>query len=205
MNFSWNNNSHALWLEKENLYMEVVISTNQQLEQELENFPVSKIANMSGEEFFDFLYDKYFVWKYTAKNRLATTRTHLLKHKENLEELNDIKKSLVSFDAKDIKKGLEITTKIKGLGTAGASGLLSLLYPAYYGTVDQFVVLRLQESDEFENDQYLHKMRPQNLTIQDGVYLISILQKKAEELNRENNTTYWTPRKIDKVLWALNR
>ena len=188
MNFSWNNNSHTLWLEKENLYMDVVISTNQQLEQELENFPVSKIANMSGEEFFNFLYDKYFVWKYTAKNRLATTRTHLLKHKENIEELNDIKKLLVSFDAKDIKKGLEITTKIKGLGTAGASGLLSLLYPSYYGTVDQFIVLRLQESDEFKNDQYLHKISPQNLTIQDGVYLISILQKKAEELNRENDS-----------------
>jgi hypothetical protein len=34
-------------------------------------------------------------------------------------------------------------SRIRGLGIAGASGLLSVLFPEYFGTVDQFVVMSL--------------------------------------------------------------
>ncbi len=40
---------------------------------------------------------------------------------------------------------LKITTEIHELGIASASGLLSILFPEYFGTVDQFAVEQLRE------------------------------------------------------------
>ena len=88
------------------------------------------------------------------------------------------------------------------MGIAGASGLLSVLFPDYFGTVDQFVVkslLRINELNELEN---LVRMRPEALTLADGVMLEQVLRAKADELNRIFQTGTWTPRKIDKILWA---
>ena len=39
------------------------------------------IKDYTVEEFYNFLHDEFFVWKYTAKNRLATTRMNLQKYK----------------------------------------------------------------------------------------------------------------------------
>ena len=38
---------------------------------------------MSVEEFYDFLHDQYYVWKYDAPNRLSVVRGYLRKQKEN--------------------------------------------------------------------------------------------------------------------------
>lgn len=85
------------------------------------------------------------MWVYTAKNRLATTRKHLQRYQaeDRLDDLDRIRKELYEFDLEDIKRGLEIASSIHGLGIAGASGLLALLFPKYFGTVDQFVVRSL--------------------------------------------------------------
>jgi hypothetical protein len=48
-------------------------------------------------------------------------------------------------------------------------------------------------------------MNPEGLTIKDGVVLIQIMSAKAAENNRQFQTTDWTPRKIDKILWTYGR
>lgn len=47
-------------------------------------------------------------------------------------------------------------------------------------------------------------MKPEGLTPRDGVVLIR-MQRKAAENNRLFGGTGWTPRKIDKVVWTYGR
>ena len=122
-----------------------------------------------------------------------------------MSDLNIIKKNLFSFDVTNIRQGLEIVTSIHGLGVAGASGLLALLYPKYFGTVDQFAVKALSTIKDLKEKQIILAMNPDNIKIVDGVKLIEIMKEKANTLNSKNKTDKWTPRKIDKVLWTFGR
>jgi len=122
-----------------------------------------------------------------------------------MHELKAIKEHLFSFDLHDVKKGLEIVTSIGGLGIAGASGLLSLLFPQHFATVDQFVVKALNSVDGIPEKAVLARMNPEGLNLYDGVQLIKIMKNKAERLNEINRTEFWTPRKVDKILWTFGR
>lgn len=121
---------------------------------------------------------------------------------DRMYELEQIHFELFTFDIKDIKEGLEIANSIHGLGIAGASGLLAVLFPRYFGTVDQFVVKALDEIDNLPEKAMISKMNPENPTIKVGILLIKIMKNKADELNSIFNTFEWTPRDIDKILWA---
>ena len=164
---------------------------------------------MSVEEFYCFLRDEYFVWKYTAPNRLATTRKSLSSYEtDGMNDLEKIQKDLFSAYKKspeDTDTLLEIVKRIKGLGTAGASGLLAIMFPKQYGTVDQFLVYSLLKVNNLPEHSRIEKMNAQGLRVKDGVILVDILRKKATELNKKFNSSEWTPRKIDMVLWAVDR
>lgn len=122
-----------------------------------------------------------------------------------LSELADIQRRLFLADHSNIGKCLSIATEIRGLGPAGASGLLSILFPEDFGTIDQFVVKALREVDELPYAAELAKMKPESLSIENGVLLIKILREQAERLNKRFDTDFWTPRKIDMILWAIGR
>lgn len=198
----WISNCQEDWLNAENNYWRQVSDSNIKLEKELEALDPSVVSKMSPEEFYNFLHDTYFVWKYTAKNRLSTTRIQLKRHLDDLSKLAEIQESLFYFDRASIRTGLEIATKIHGLGIAGASGLLSILFPNHFGTVDQFVVKSLLNINGLVGRERLLCMHPESLTIKDGILLEQILCTKAEELNQSFQTDKWTPRRIDKILWA---
>lgn len=199
----WHSSIHKEWVEIEQTkYWNHIKDSNLDIEHEFENLDSNSIAKMNVQEFYTFLYDKYFVWKYTAANRLATTRMHLQKHKCNFAELEKIHCELFSFDKRDILSGLQIASQIKGLGTAGASGLLGVLFPEYFGSVDQFVVSALLSIHKLECSRQIEKINPQCIKLSEGVILIQLLREKAHQLNSKNLTNYWTPRKVDKVLWA---
>ena len=177
------------------------------LESFMANLKPETVEQMSASEFYQFLYEKYFVWKYTAKNRLATTRSHLRKYMDanQLDQLGQIHNQIFSIDRNNISDMLAAVSNIKGLGIAGASGLLSILFPEQYGTVDQFVVLALLSIDELPEHDRLAKMKPEILSLKDGVVLEEIMREMASELNRNFHSDRWTPRKIDMVLWAYGR
>ena len=120
------------------------VKRNIDIELRMDNISPESIRQMTAHEFFQFLHDEYFVWKYTAKNRLATTRNHLKRYEEEgMAKLEKIQRGIFRAfdeDPKDTEELLCKAQRIYGLGTAGASGLLSILFPEYYGTVDQFLV-----------------------------------------------------------------
>ena len=104
---------------------------------------------------YDFLYDKYFRWKYTAANRHATTTINLERYLD-LNQLNilfDIKQRLLKLNLSDVKTALLIPKEIRGMGIAGASGLLSLMYPHTFASVDQFV-LKFVAFPSFNSDKH---------------------------------------------------
>lgn len=210
INRLWHEGNESDWkAELDRYYDSPFVRANIELEKRMEKLVFADIERMSVNEFYIFLRDEYFVWKFTAKNRLATTRKALTKYEtEGMNTLAKIqRKILFAFenDPNDSKELLEITKSIHGLGTAGASGLLSILFPEHYGTVDQFLVLALLNVDNLTEHKILERMNPQNLTVNDGVVLENILRNKAIELNQRFESSIWTPRKMDMVLWTIGR
>lgn len=203
----WNSNNENDWDLALERYWFLIKPGNLIVEMKMEDLDPKVIKKFTVDEFYNFLSDEYFFWKYTAKNRLATTRKQLERYKKEnrLTDLEKIKEQLFSFDVRDTKKGLEIVTEIHGLGTAGASGLLALLFPKYYGTVDQFLVKALISIEYLKGKQNLKTMNPESIKLAEAVNLIEIMKEKADMLNKANNTDYWMPRHIDKVLWTFGR
>ena len=204
LNQLWHSCDSRDWEDALSNYWRQISPEFMQMEKELNQLNPMDIQKMNGQEFYNFLLVKYFPWKYTAKNRLATTTIRLKGYRtdNNFNDLEKIKSELFRIDLTASPKiGLE-TCAIRGLGIAGRSGLLSLLFPKHYGTVDQFVVKSLRKVEGLTERKQLENMNPEGLTMKDGVLLIQIMRNKAQELNTKFNTDFWTPRKIDMILWA---
>jgi len=203
----WDSKDAKKWSDALEHYWSFVQPKNKELEQNLEGLSLQRLHGLSAEQWYDFLKSEYFRWKYTSPNRYKTTTKQLEKYLENnqLAELNEIRKALLSLSPIDVRSGLNLAGSIKGLGPAGASGLLSLMYPETFATVDQFVVKALREISKLPEATSLIRMNPESLSISNGVLLISIMQKKAAENNRLWGINFWTPRKIDKILWTYGR
>lgn len=204
INDLWNAGDELAWRDALNCYWSYIKPENLELEKGMNVLDSEEIERLSSREWYDFLKDKYFRWKYTASNRLTTTTNQLKKYEtaNSLGELFSIKEKLFAFNVTDIDQGLRIAKSIKGLGSAGASGLLALLFPKWFGTVDQFVVKALCEIESLPERQQVCAMDPEGLSEKDAVLLIQIMRRKASELNALFGTGEWTPRKIDMILWA---
>lgn len=204
INSLWESKNEHDWRVALENYWSHVRPENIRLENELNDLKLEKIISLDPIGWYEFLHDQYFRWKYTAPNRYATTTLALRRYKESnsLDHLFDIKRRLLNLDTSDVRRGLSIAKEIPGLGTAGASGLLSLMYPDDFATVDQFVVKALLKIPGLSERGDLEKMKPEGLTPRDGVILIGIMRGKTKEINMVFGTDFWTPRKIDMVLWA---
>jgi hypothetical protein len=203
----WRSTDPGAWRRALDRYWDFVLPSNLALERALEPLNLERIRQFDAEGWYVFLHDEYFRWKYTDPRRYATTTKHLDGHREErgLEDLDRIRGGLLALTPSDVRVGLEAADEIGGLGTAGASGLLALMYPNIFGTVDQFVVKALRNVHGLPEAEKVCKMNPEDLTVGDGVCLIGIMQRKAADLNRLFGTVDWTPRKIDKVLWTYGR
>lgn len=203
----WESKNESLWkkcLDRYWDFVEVNLRQNYELEREMNALSPQDLEPLDSEGWYNFLKEKYFRWKYTDSRRYATTTKELRRYTEEnrLDELLSIKKKLLALDVSDIKIGLKTTRAIHGLGTAGASGLLSLLYPGAFGTVDQFVIKALLNIPDIPEKPILERMKPSSgLSLKNGVFLIKLMRKKADELNSTYETNFWTPRKIDMILW----
>jgi hypothetical protein len=207
INELWNNEDQNIWLGALNRYWQFLRPNNIDLENRMNNLNPNEIQIMQVNDFYNFLLNEYFSWKYTAPNRLATTTRQLNRYinENRLNDLQTVKEDLFHFNLNDQNEGLKIASRIHGLGTAGASGLLAIIYPHYFGTVDQFVVKALCEIPNLPENIELNNMNPEGLTIRNGVFLINIMRNKANSLNNLFNTDSWTPRKIDMILWTYGR
>jgi hypothetical protein len=204
----WNNGNEIDWHDAFKNYWRLVKPTHLAIEKEFDQIDSNQIKTMNSEEWYEFLLHKYYFWKYTAPNRYATTTGQLRKYisKQNgLDELKAIKDKIFECNLEDVISVLKIAITIKGLGTAGASGLLAVIFPNYFGTVDQFVVKSLLKISTLPERASILTMWPDELKIRDASILINIMKLKARELNKAFLTSYWTPRKIDMILWSIDR
>jgi len=203
----WHSSEAEAWERALQRYWQFVQPRNLELERALDALDVNRLRSLNTQGWYDFLHDEYFRWKYTAPNRYATTTIQLRKYLGGgeLDELESLRQQLLNLDCSDVRRGLTTAKKIRGLGTAGASGLLSLMYPEHFATVDQFVVKALRLVPGLPEANALTRMNPENLSVSDGALLIGILTRKAKENNQSFGTTAWTPRKIDMVLWTYGR
>ena len=203
----WYSGAESDWKSALGKYYDKLGQEQAVIENYFDRLDLAEVEAMNSEAFYDFLYNRYFVWKYTQKNRLATTRGCLRRYLDNgeLSKLESIKERLFSASRLDIEKCLGVAEEIYGLGTAGASGLLSVLFPESFGTVDQFVVKSLCKIEHPVYNEVLRRMNPDGLKKSDGVILVNIMREKSSELNLKFNTAFWTPRKMDMILWSFGR
>jgi hypothetical protein len=204
----WHSPDPDVWAPAlEQRYWSLLRPENNALDREMEPLDLERLRNFNAREWYDFLRCKYFRWKYTAPHRYASTTKKLGKYvdEDNLGELDKIRQRLLNLHHHDVRARLNTAYEIHGLGPAGASGLLALMYPEIFGTVDQFVVKALWEVTNLPEARALARMKPENLSIADSVLLIGIMQRKAADNNRRSGVANWNPRKIDKVLWTYGR
>jgi hypothetical protein len=203
----WYSRDPQAWTDALARYWTYVQSANLTLEHELETLDVASLHQLDARGWYDFLLHKYFRWKYTAKNRYVTTTRHLRRYadEDRLDDLYRITQQLLALDTADVGHGLALARAIQGLGIAGASGLLALLYPQNFATVDQFVLKALRSVRGLPEAASLAPMHAQALSLTAGVRLIGIMQRKAAENNRCFGRTNWTPRMLDKILWTFGR
>jgi hypothetical protein len=96
----WNHGTDEDWRKCFDDYWEQKsVKNNYDTEKYFEEVDVEKIKIMPPKKFYKFLI-KYFQWKYTAKNRLATTLKYFEKYntEDEIVELAEIKNQLFSFN-----------------------------------------------------------------------------------------------------------
>lgn len=204
----WKSNEEKEWLATLNKYWSFVKPTHLEVEKEFASIHSDKVKNMNSKQWYEFLLTKYFFWKYTAPNWYITTTTQLKKYlgpDDNLDNLFQIKEEMFRFNKDNIAIGLKTACKIRGLGAPGASGLLAVLFPSYFATVDQFVVKALLDVNGLPEKSAISAMNPNQIEIKDGVILIKIMKDRAKKLNEEFQTSFWSSRKVDMVLWVSAR
>ncbi|WP_053959463.1 hypothetical protein [Sulfobacillus thermosulfidooxidans] len=202
----WFHATEEEWKQGLEQYWHHVKPKNLAVERRLNNLPEGFLHNMSPEQFYQFLYEEYFPWKYTDGRILALQRkrlAHYMINDQTVKTLENIHAQMLQVDVHDTKHALSIVTQIHGIGPSAGSGLLSLLYPAHFGTVDRFVVENLQSVPNAPWERKVGSILPRNISILDAASVIEALRNMAAALNDRFSTTFWTPRKVDMVLWGV--
>ena len=135
----WHSNDLQVWVAALAKYWDYVQPANLALERSLDRLYLERIRGLDAQGWYDFLFAEYFKWKYTVANRYKTTTESLSVYATEpggLDKLHAIKNQLLQIDPVEIRAGLLVAKTIHGLGVAGASGLLALLYPTSFATVD---------------------------------------------------------------------
>ncbi len=203
----WSSTDEGVWNAALDRYWGLIKPANLELERAMEDLTPKAVEVLDRQGWYDFLHDRYFRWKYTAPNRYATTTACLRRQvdKIGLDGLLHIRDCILTSAGGPTARALSTTCEIGGLGPAGASGLLALLYPKSFATIDQFVAKALAEVPSLPQSDLICGMSPEGLSVRDGVVLIEVMRAKAAALNATFGSQAWTPRKIDKVLWAVGR
>ena len=180
VNELWTAGDEAAWRRELAHYWTLVKASLLDLYEEMERRRPAAVAAMTGDEWCTFLRDTYFRWKNTAANRLATTREHLARHIEHdcVAGLDRIRRAILEPPELRVGERIGIAMQIGGLGPAGASGLLALLYPGEFGTVDQFVVKALCSVEDLPEREVPLAMNPESLSLSDAILLVLILRRQ---------------------------
>jgi len=167
----WDSTDESRWERALERYWNYVKRSHLALEREIEGLDPAAVQGMDAQCWFDFLLHKYFKWKYTAPNRYASTTMHLKRQASTpggLDALLAIRNRIFLASDKSVREALGTAGEIKGLGIAGASGLLAVLFPKAFGTVDQFAVKSLRTIPSLPEQPKISRMNPESLTTSEG-------------------------------------
>jgi hypothetical protein len=153
------------------------------------------ISKMTSEEWYELLC-AYMKWKFD-KHYLGNRIVGL----SNDTALDAKKDELLHCDKENIEQMISILIKINELGVKSASGLLALLFPKLYGTVDKFTIIALQKLEEYPKLELVDPDFSGSKFLELAIYIIEIYRSKAKQLNVEFKTDFWNPRKIEIILW----
>jgi hypothetical protein len=204
----WQSRDQLEWCTALDAYWTIPsVKKNRAVEEELDGLDPNEIKAFDAREWYDFLKNKYYPWKFAEYLSLRLLDLRRYEQENRLGELLSIKQSLFTIDLTNIREGLVTAKRIHGLGWIAASGLLAVLFPASFGTVDQMVIKALCEIKSLpERDEVLEMKARLDAELElkrsHAELLIEIMRRKATELNNAFGTHDWTPRKIDKILWA---
>ncbi len=119
INELWDHGIEKQWLERLDSYWNMKsVRDNLSIEREMDciHNDLQQIIDMDDEQFYEFLYQKYFVWKYTAKNRLTTTRNKLeTQTHDSLSMIKDSMFALYEYIRNDTELLMMNVMRIKGL------------------------------------------------------------------------------------------
>ncbi len=197
----WPSSDQALWNRALEAYWRLVKSSHVGLERRMEGVKREEVAAFTPDQWFAFLED-FYRWKFTQANVLARQLNRLRGQRDRVGAayLDGIRLRLLALDPADAARAIHVATRPAGLGIAGGTGLLSILYPEWFGTLDRFLVFALRrvepEVEEWE------ELVAEDLGGLAGVMLTNRLRAKAAELSARLGEP-WTPRMVDKVLWAV--
>ena len=197
----WNSTWEKDWSQALCHYWEIIEKRPREIkeiEKEMDSLDANQVEEHGPKEWYDFLHDKYFLWKYGQTEAMRENRETLQKSIETpggLERLTSIKEKIFTFDRDDIREGLRIVSKISGISIVAGSGLLAVIFPRYYATIDKLLILAMKRIEEYRNDSMILSMNPSRVSEDDGVLLITMLRDKAKNLNAAFSTDNWTPRK----------
>lgn len=165
---------------------------------------------------YRFLYDKYCPWKLASQAMCFPE--HQRKFREryaaNLDELDEVKRQIVRADKTDVPRCLKIITCVEGFGIPTGSGLLAVLFPEHFGTIDKLILRAFlsipsvntrYHLDEWtrNDDQYFSKgSKSDSRRYELSSILIGLFVEKAAENNRLFGTSLWTPRTVEMTLWT---
>jgi hypothetical protein len=205
----WDSRDPRAWDHYESeIYDAVIKPENREIERELEKPGLrSRIGRMSAMEFHDFLRDDYYTWRFPSKAQRIGAVDALDKYVRDgaLDLLEKIRLRLVNRDYASKGGAIQMLMGkrggIKGLSLAGASGLLALVYPEEFGTVDATVAKALKEIGAPD----VMKVNPKDISVEEAEIMIEIMRFKALELNRAFDAYKWTPRRVARVLSVAGR
>jgi hypothetical protein len=201
----WTSKDNSVWCSQIDAYWKHIEKQRKiALEEEMNNLNCQVISESSVGVWREFLATKYIPWKHKPGPFWRSIQTKFLAQyaaQEQQDLLATLKSRIFACTPEKTRDLLEIVDEIYQFDMPSASGLLSLLFPSHFGTVDRFAIQSLQRIEEFKDDTKVQRIDPKDISLDDAVHAISIMRVKALENNNLFGTDYWTARRIDMVLY----
>lgn len=165
---------------------------------------VFSLSGSNADVIYSFMVNEFFIWKYGfSAYRYKRYRDLFIEAFDNnrlqLEQIFEtIFNKAVSSGLRTGNDKCEIILYLasafnrKGIGASGASALLSLIFPDYIGTCDSV----------FLKQYNLNKQTAYRLCRTSIAIIEDYMANQAANLNKLSGSDFWTPRKIDKAVWA---
>ncbi|MCR5629587.1 DUF1759 domain-containing protein [Eubacterium sp.] len=196
--FSGNEDS---WKEYEQEYYDFV---DVQLEKEIER--IRSIDCI--ENFYSFLIDKLLKWSLISDFIYESNVKRLKEEYENdrnklnviFDKICEYVKKIENDSTEDytyISNGINLLTEIVGVGPVCSTSFLAIILPSKFGVVSRHIIEPMKEvySDVKEYKKVISKKQACELEIK--------LNEISRTINKRFDSNYWTPRKVDKVLWTI--